>query len=77
MRLHLLFPTVKTAALHLVPIKSYSKNTHPPSFLKWAICPTTYIYTTGREKSMYVYGNVHWKVPSDLGNIPTWNVGHV
>jgi hypothetical protein len=32
-----LFPTVKTAALYLVPIKSYSKNTHTPSFLKWVI----------------------------------------
>jgi hypothetical protein len=29
MRLHLLFPTVKTAVLYLVSIKSYSKNTHP------------------------------------------------
>jgi hypothetical protein len=28
---------VKTAALYLVPIKSYSKNTHPPSFLEWAV----------------------------------------
>jgi hypothetical protein len=28
---------VKTAAFYLVPIKSYSKNTHPPSFLKRAI----------------------------------------
>jgi hypothetical protein len=31
------FPTVKTAALYLVPIKRYSKNTYPPSFLKWAV----------------------------------------
>ena len=37
MRLHLFLPTAKTAALHLVPVKSYSKNTHPPSFLKWAV----------------------------------------
>jgi hypothetical protein len=36
-----LFPTVKTAALYLVPIKSYSKNTHTPSFLKWVI---TFLY---------------------------------
>jgi hypothetical protein len=28
---------VKTAAFYLVPIKSYSKNTHPPFFLKRAI----------------------------------------
>jgi hypothetical protein len=32
-----LFPTVKTAALYIVPIKSYSKNTHPAFFLKWAV----------------------------------------
>jgi hypothetical protein len=32
-----LFPTVKTAALYLVPIKSYSKNTHPPFVLEWAL----------------------------------------
>jgi hypothetical protein len=31
-----LFPTVKIAALYLVPIKGYSKNLHLPSFLKWA-----------------------------------------
>ncbi len=35
------FPTVKTAALYLVPIKSYSKNTHPPSFLEWAVVPNS------------------------------------
>jgi hypothetical protein len=35
-----LFPTVKTAALYLVTIKSYSKNTHPPSFLEWAVNAT-------------------------------------
>ena len=29
MHLYLLFPTVKTAALYHVPIKSYSKNGHP------------------------------------------------
>ena len=29
MRLHLLFPTLKTAALYLVSIESYSENTHP------------------------------------------------
>jgi hypothetical protein len=32
-----LFPTVKAAALYLVPIQSYSKIIHPPSFLKWAV----------------------------------------
>jgi len=32
-----LFPTVKTAALYLIPIKSYSKNTHLPFILEWAI----------------------------------------
>jgi hypothetical protein len=37
MRLHPLFPMVKTAALYLVPVKSYSKNTHAPFILKWAI----------------------------------------
>ena len=28
---------VKTAAFYLVPIESYSKNTHPPFILKWAV----------------------------------------
>jgi hypothetical protein len=37
MRLYHLFPTVKTAALHLASIKNYSKNTHAPFILKWAI----------------------------------------
>jgi len=32
---------VKTAAFYLVPIKSYSKNTHPPFFLKRAIVTYT------------------------------------
>jgi hypothetical protein len=32
MCLHLLFPTVKSAVLYLVSMKSYSKNTHPPYF---------------------------------------------
>ena len=32
MQLHLLFRMVKTAALYLVSIKSYSKNTHSPFF---------------------------------------------
>ena len=32
MRLHLLFPTAKTAALYLVSIKTYSKNTHRPFY---------------------------------------------
>jgi hypothetical protein len=37
MRLYLLFPTVKTAGLYLLPIKSYSKNTQGSSILKWII----------------------------------------
>ncbi len=37
MQFHFLFRTVKTAGPHLIPIKSYSKNTHPSSFLKWII----------------------------------------
>jgi hypothetical protein len=37
MQFHLIFPTVKTAAFYIVPIKSYSKNTHAPSFLEWAV----------------------------------------
>ncbi len=37
MQFHFLFLTVKTAGPHLIPIKSYSKNTHPSSFLKWII----------------------------------------
>ncbi len=34
-----LFPTVKTAALYLVPIRSYSKNTHTSFISKWIIVP--------------------------------------
>jgi hypothetical protein len=37
MQFDLLFRTVKTAGLHLIPIKNYSKNTHPSSILKWII----------------------------------------
>jgi hypothetical protein len=37
MRLNTLFPTVKTAALYHVLIKSYSKNTHVSSILKWIL----------------------------------------
>ncbi len=44
-----LFPTVKTAALYLVPIKSYSKNTHTPSFLKWVIDICIEIYETKKS----------------------------
>jgi hypothetical protein len=33
----LLFRMVKTAGLYLVPVKGYSKNTHPPSFLERAV----------------------------------------
>jgi hypothetical protein len=32
-----LFRTVKAAALYHMPIKSYSRNTHAPSFLKRAV----------------------------------------
>ena len=32
MRLYLFFPTVKTADLYRVPVKSYSKNTHSQLF---------------------------------------------
>ena len=28
---------IKTADLYHVPIKSYSKNTHPPFILKWIL----------------------------------------
>ena len=28
---------IKTAGLYHVPIKSYSKNTHPPFILKWIL----------------------------------------
>jgi len=28
---------VKITGHHLIPIKSYSKNTHPSSFLKWIL----------------------------------------
>jgi hypothetical protein len=37
MRLHRLFLTAKTAALYLVPFKSYSRNTHDSSILKWTL----------------------------------------
>ena len=37
MRLHRLFPTAKTAALYLFPIKSYLKNTQGFSILKWVL----------------------------------------
>ncbi len=40
---HFLFRTVKTAGPHLIPIKSYSKNTHPSSFLKWIIVLCCYL----------------------------------
>jgi hypothetical protein len=33
---------VKTAGLYLVPVKGYSKNTHPPSFLERAVEYFTY-----------------------------------
>jgi hypothetical protein len=36
-RLNVVYPTVKTAALWHVPIKSYSKNTHGSSILKWIL----------------------------------------
>jgi hypothetical protein len=62
-----LFSTVKTAALYLVPIKSYSKNTHPPSFLEWAVLGngdgTFSNYTT------YLCGLVPYSILSaDLNN---------
>jgi hypothetical protein len=37
-----LFPMAKTATLYLVPIKSYSKNIHPPFFLEWAVVSFVY-----------------------------------
>jgi hypothetical protein len=37
MQFHLHFQTATTAGHHLIPIKRYSKNTHPSSFLKWII----------------------------------------
>ena len=37
MHLYLLLSTVKTAALYHVPIKSYLKNTHGSSILKWIL----------------------------------------
>ncbi len=45
MRQTSLFQTVKAAALYHVPIKSYSKNTHPPSFLKRAVVGINQITT--------------------------------
>ena len=37
MHFHLLFSTVKTAAVYLVPTKSYSKTIHGHLSLKWTI----------------------------------------
>ncbi len=37
MRRQPLFPMARIGALYLVPIKSYLKSTHLPSFLKWAV----------------------------------------
>jgi len=37
MRFDLLFPTVKTTGLYLIPRENYSKNTHPSSFLERTI----------------------------------------
>jgi hypothetical protein len=37
MRLGLGSRMVKTPLRYLVLIKSYSKNTHPPFYLKWAV----------------------------------------
>jgi hypothetical protein len=44
MQFHFLFQTVKTAGPDLISIKSYSKNTHPSSFLKWIIVKKTRYY---------------------------------
>jgi hypothetical protein len=41
MRLKSLFPAVKTAGLYRIPVKSYSKNTHGSSFLKWILVALT------------------------------------
>ena len=51
MRLHPLFPIVKTTALYLAPIKSYSKNTHAPFILKWAIIQ---FHSTNFKLSKYI-----------------------
>ena len=37
MRIDLLFPTVKTAGLYLIPRENYSKNTYSSSFLERTI----------------------------------------
>jgi len=42
---------VKTAAFYLVPIESYSKNTHPPFILKWAVV------SIGKNKSLNSFLN--------------------
>ncbi len=49
MQFYFLFRTVKTTGPHLIPIKSYSKNTHLSSFLKWII-----VKTVSKQKNVNV-----------------------
>jgi hypothetical protein len=41
-----LFPTVKTAGLYHIPVKSYSKNTHGSSILKWILVASIFEHTS-------------------------------
>ena len=41
---------IKTAGFYHVPIKSYSKNTRPPSILKWILDFEFEYYVQSREK---------------------------
>ena len=58
----LFFRMLKTAGLYLVPIKSYSKNTHPPFVLEWAL-------------EHIILATEHCKVfRESLQNVPGWRL---
>ena len=81
------FPTAKTAALYLLPIKSYSKNTHPPSFLEWAVVtavadigllpdPSTVVYE-GQARFTILSAHLirlEWSPTKEFVDAKTWFV---
>ena len=76
MRLHLLFRMAKTAAIYLLPIKSYSKNTHVPSFLEWAVVLLNYLELNhdpmhlGKEK-LFIVPILRYYTNTRTTTIPT------
>jgi hypothetical protein len=46
---------VKTAGLYLVPVKGYSKNTHPPSFLERVVVSNDMSLNDRGHKSIILY----------------------